>query len=58
MATDFAPDWFNPNDRGYRIWSDIFWSAIAPTFRRGQEVEETRKLATSADRARRQEHLR
>lgn len=29
MATDFAPDWFHPNDRGYRVWSDAFWSTIS-----------------------------
>lgn len=33
MATDFAPDWFHPNDRGYRVWSDAFWAVISPTIR-------------------------
>lgn len=28
MLTDFAPDWFHPNDRGYRLWADAFWTAI------------------------------
>jgi lysophospholipase L1-like esterase len=28
MLTDFAPDWFHPNDRGYRLWADTFWKAI------------------------------
>ena len=28
MLTDFAPDWFHPNDRGYRVWADAFWQAI------------------------------
>ena len=31
MATDFAPDWFHPNDRGYRVWASAFWTAIGPT---------------------------
>ena len=31
MVTDFAPDWFHPNDRGYRVWSDTFWTAISRT---------------------------
>lgn len=33
MITDFAPDWFHPNDRGYRRWADAFWTASVP--RRG-----------------------
>jgi len=28
MFTDFAPDWFHPNDRGYRVWAETFWSAM------------------------------
>lgn len=28
MVTDFAPDWFHPNDRGHRLWADVFWKAI------------------------------
>ena len=27
MITDFAPDWFHPNDRGHRLWADAFWAA-------------------------------
>lgn len=36
MLTDFAADWFHPNDRGHRVWSDVFWdrmvsdAALAP----------------------------
>ena len=30
MATDYAADWFHPNDRGYRVWADAFWGVIAP----------------------------
>jgi acyl-CoA thioesterase-1 len=26
MLTEFAPDWFHPNDRGYRIWARAFWT--------------------------------
>lgn len=25
MGTDFAADWFHPNDRGHRVWADAFW---------------------------------
>jgi vancomycin resistance protein YoaR len=28
MATDFAADWFHPNDRGHRVWADAFWAAM------------------------------
>lgn len=28
MLTDFAADWFHPNDRGHRIWAGAFWRAI------------------------------
>lgn len=28
MITDFAADWFHPNDRGHRLWADVFWEAI------------------------------
>lgn len=28
MITDFAADWFHPNDRGHRLWADAFWEAI------------------------------
>ncbi len=34
MATDFAADWFHPNDRGYRAWADVFWTAICAENRR------------------------
>lgn len=27
MISDFAPDWFHPNDRGHRLWADAFWTA-------------------------------
>lgn len=30
MFTDFAPDWFHPNDRGHRVWAESFWSVLAP----------------------------
>lgn len=30
MATDFAADWFHPNDRGHRVWADAFWRQMAP----------------------------
>lgn len=29
MATDFAVDWFHPNDRGHRLWAETYWRAIA-----------------------------
>ena len=28
MLSDFAPDWFHPNDRGYVVWADAFWAAM------------------------------
>jgi lysophospholipase L1-like esterase len=28
MATDFAADWFHPNDRGHRVWADAFWDRM------------------------------
>ena len=30
MVTDFAADWFHPNDRGHRVWADAFSQAIGP----------------------------
>ena len=30
MITDFAADWFHPNDRGHRLWADAFSEAIGP----------------------------
>ena len=30
MATDFAADWFHPNDRGHRVWADAFWHQMGP----------------------------
>ena len=29
MLSDFAPDWFHPNDRGYVVWADAFWAAMS-----------------------------
>lgn len=28
MLTQFAPDWFHPNDRGHRVWADAFWQEM------------------------------
>ncbi len=28
MLTQFAADWFHPNDRGHRVWADAFWGQI------------------------------
>ena len=30
MLTQFAADWFHPNDRGHRVWADAFWDQIQP----------------------------
>lgn len=30
MFTDYAADWFHPNDRGHRTWFKAFWSVIEP----------------------------
>ena len=29
MVTQFAGDLFHPNDRGYRVWANVFWPAVA-----------------------------
>jgi lysophospholipase L1-like esterase len=29
MTTQFAGDLFHPNDRGYKVWADAFWPAVA-----------------------------
>ena len=29
MLTDYAADWFHPNDRGHRVWAAAFWDQIA-----------------------------
>ncbi len=28
MLTDYAADFFHPNDRGHRLWADAFWQQI------------------------------
>lgn len=28
MTSEFAADWFHPNDHGYRIWANTFWAVI------------------------------
>lgn len=28
MLTDYAADWFHPNDRGHRVWADAFWNEL------------------------------
>lgn len=28
MFTDFAADWFHPNDRGHRVWADALWTQL------------------------------
>jgi len=40
MLTDFAADWFHPNDRGHRVWADAFWS----------ELRSSAALTTDVDR--------
>jgi lysophospholipase L1-like esterase len=30
MLTQFAADWFHPNDRGHRVWADAFWARMRP----------------------------
>ncbi len=29
MFTQFAADWFHPNDRGHRVWADAFWREMS-----------------------------
>jgi acyl-CoA thioesterase I len=33
MLTDFAADWFHPNDRGHQVWADAFWRVMEPQSR-------------------------
>jgi acyl-CoA thioesterase-1 len=33
LVTQFAADVFHPNDRGYRVWAQAFWSRIEPDLR-------------------------
>jgi acyl-CoA thioesterase-1 len=28
MVSQFAADWFHPNDKGHRVWADAFWDRI------------------------------
>jgi lysophospholipase L1-like esterase len=28
MVTQFAADWFHPNDRGHQVWAEAFWQSI------------------------------
>ena len=30
MLTQFAADWFHPNDRAHRVWAQAFWSQMSP----------------------------
>ncbi len=30
MVTDFAADWFHPNDNGHLAWASAFWQVIGP----------------------------
>ena len=45
MATQFAGDLFHPNDRGYRVWANVFWPAVAA---RATEVERERERERDA----------
>ena len=29
MLTQFAADWFHPNDRGHRVWAEAFWRSMS-----------------------------
>ena len=42
MVTQFAADWFHPNDRGHRVWADAFWSRMAGNAR-GQDADAGRR---------------
>jgi acyl-CoA thioesterase I len=33
MLTQFAADFFHPNDRGHRVWADAFWAELGPDAR-------------------------
>jgi len=36
MLTQFAADWFHPNDRGHRVWADAFWREMTDGPHAGQ----------------------
>lgn len=38
MLTQFAPDWFHPNDRGHRVWADAFWVEISKSMPRARDT--------------------
>lgn len=50
MLTQFAADWFHPNDRGHRVWADAFWSTICRSeryrCRAGTTVDESPPCAS------------
>lgn len=33
MFTNYAADWFHPNDRGYRVWAEAFWTVLGSRVR-------------------------
>lgn len=30
MLTQFAADWFHPDDRGHQVWADALWREMSP----------------------------
>lgn len=51
MLTDFAPDWFHPNDRGYRAWAASFWSTMCPGQVTGRPASPRSPCGPGADRS-------
>ena len=37
MRTQFAADWFHPNDRGHRVWAEAFWTVMEPWVQRAKD---------------------
>ena len=41
MLTQFAADWFHPNDRGHRVWARAFWDtvrSVLPDYERSRDA--------------------
>jgi acyl-CoA thioesterase-1 len=51
MLTDFAPDWFHPNDKGYRVWANTFWAVMCPGRITGRPVSQRSPCGLTVNRS-------
>jgi lysophospholipase L1-like esterase len=51
MLTQFAADWFHPNDRGHEVWADAFWREMSRTSRCPEGRRRKGRPRCSVDRA-------